>query len=176
MHKTTLETERFLLRPLTTQDVTERYRSWFNPETARMGIASARRQPTIEELKTFIAERVSREDVFFFGIFTKDGGEHIGNLKYEPVDSQEGYAVMGILIGQKEWWGKGVAPEVLRATARWLRDRFHVREIILGVMKDNLLARRSYEKVGFRLRHSDRIGIDLRYHEAMIWRLDEVSP
>lgn len=169
----TLDTPRFRLRPLAAEDASERYRSWFNSETARMGIASARRTPTLQELREFIAARAGRPDVLFLGIFEKEGGAHIGNIKYEPIDREQHYAVMGILVGEKAWWGKGVTAEVLRATAAWLAAHCGTKEIVLGVMKDNLLARRSYEKVGFRARPTDRIRIDPRIHEAMVWRLDE---
>jgi len=171
-----LDTPRFRLRSLTVDDVNERYRSWFNADTARMGIASARRPPTPEELRDFIAERAGRPDVLFLGIFAKQGGEHIGNIKYEPIDRKQRYAVMGILIGEKQWWGKGVTAEVLRATAAWLAEHCGTQEIVLGVMKDNLPARRSYEKVGFRRRDTGRIRIDPRIHDAMVWRLDEIAP
>jgi len=176
MHGITFETERFNMRPLTIDDVTTRYQSWFSPETARMGIASARRQPTLEDLRTFIDERVGRPDVLFLGIFVKESGEHIGNLKYEPIDPKNGYSVMGILIGQQEWWGQGITSEVVCPSARWLRSRHGIREIVLGVMKDNLLARRAYEKIGFRLRQTDRIRIDPKIHEAMVWCFAESSP
>jgi ribosomal-protein-alanine N-acetyltransferase len=172
----TLDTERFRLRPLGVSDATERYRSWFNAETASMGIASARSQPTLDELRQFIAERAERPDVLFLGIFVRERGEHIGNIKYEPIDRDEHYAVMGILLGEKSWWGKGVTAEVLRATARWLVEHRGTREIVLGVMKDNQLARRSYEKVGFRRSDTSRIRIDPRIHDAMVWRLDEAAP
>jgi [ribosomal protein S5]-alanine N-acetyltransferase len=172
----TLETERFRLRSLGVADATERYRSWFNAETARMGIASARRQPSLDELRQFIAERAGRPDVLFLGIFVRETGEHIGNIKYEPIDRDEHYAVMGILLGEKSWWGKGVTAEVLRATGRWLAEHCGTTEIVLGVMKDNQLARRSYEKVGFRRSDTNRIRIDPGIHDAMVWRLDEVAP
>jgi [ribosomal protein S5]-alanine N-acetyltransferase len=176
MEGISIESERFLLRSLAPRDVSERYRSWLNPETARMGIASASRQHTLEELREFIAQRVPREDVVFLGIFVRESGEHIGNIKYEPISRAEGYAVVGILIGERDWWGRGVTAEVLRATARWLCHHCGIREIVLGVMKTNLAARRSYEKVGFRVRQTDRIRIDPGIHEAMTWRLEEAAP
>jgi RimJ/RimL family protein N-acetyltransferase len=171
-----IETERFTLRPLCPEDVNDRYRSWFNPETARMGIAAARRQPSLQDLRDFITARAGRPEVLFLGIFARESGEHVGNVKYEPIDREQGYAVMGILIGERDWWGRGVTAEVLRATARLLRDHHGIQEIVLGVMQDNLLAKRSYEKVGFRPRHTDRIRIDPSLHEAMVWRLDEIAP
>lgn len=172
----TLETDRFILRGLRTDHVTPRYASWLNPETARMGIAAARQPQSLDSLREFIAAREGSPDVAFFGIFTKIDDEHIGNVKFEPIDRVEKYAVVGILVGEKTWWGKGVTAEVFRVTARWLRDSHGIQEIVLGVMKDNLLARRSYEKVGFRNQLSTRIRIDPAIHESMVWDLTATPP
>ncbi len=173
MRGISFDTQRFALRSLTTEDVSARYQSWFNAEIASMGVSSARRQPSLDELRAFVGEREDREDVLFLGIFTKADGTHIGNLKYEPISRDGGYAVLGILIGDKAWWGKGVATEVLRPTAHWLRERYGIREIVLGVMKDNALALRGYEKVGFRAEPSPYIKYDVTLHECMVWHLDE---
>lgn len=167
------ETTRLRLRCLTPDDATERYQSWFNPEIGAMGVRSARTRPSIEELRTFIAERLDRPDVLFLGIFEKAGGTHVGNIKYEPINAAARYAMMGILIGDKKWWGRGVAAEVLVETAGWLKQEYGIREIVLGVMKNNMLARRAYEKVGFRVEASPRIRIDAEQHESMVWHLDE---
>jgi RimJ/RimL family protein N-acetyltransferase len=74
---------------------------------------------------------------------------HIGNIKYEPVDSVKGYAVMGILIGDPDYRGLGVTPEILRSSGEWLKEHRNIKQIILGVNKDNLGAIRAYEKSGF---------------------------
>lgn len=166
------QTERFVLRPLTPEDATETYRSWFNEDTARMGIASALRPPSIEKLRHFIRERAEREDVLFLGIFSRESGEHIGNVKFEPISRAQGFAVMGILVGDRSWWGKGVAVEILRVTGRWLAKEAGVREIVLGVRKDNVAAKRSYEKAGFRVVRPGRIKINPEIHDEMVWVLD----
>lgn len=176
MELTFVETNRFLLRRLTSADVSDRYLSWFNPETARMGIAAARNAVSLDDLRAFIEARQSRSDILFLGVFVKGTGEHIGNLKFEPINAGERFAVFGILIGEKAWWGKGVTSEVLPPVARYLRDSLQIEELILGVMKDNLLAKRSYEKVGFRCRASRRIVIDPAMHDAMVWRFEESPP
>jgi RimJ/RimL family protein N-acetyltransferase len=165
-----IETRRFLLRRLTPDDASERYRSWFNEDTARMGIVAARRPQTLESLREFIAARANRADVLFLGIFVKATGLHIGNIKYEPLDRAAGYAVMGILIGEPDWWARGAAAEVIEASGRWLRDHAGIEEIVLGVAKDNVRARRSYEKVGFRACDTGRIEVDPGLNQTMVWR------
>jgi len=41
----------------------------------------------------------------FLGIYTLESQEHIGNIKYEPIDLKCGIAIMGILIGEDKWKG-----------------------------------------------------------------------
>lgn len=91
--------ERFLLRPLTESDVTERYLEWLSDSDAKKFITAAATTKKIEDLRDYVRERIDREDVLFLGIFEKGTGLHIGNIKYEPVNSELGYAIMGILIG-----------------------------------------------------------------------------
>ena len=103
-----INTKRFQLKSLTTKDVTEKYLSWFSGSKEVVEyIAYAKTNADINKLRQYVKEREDREDVLFLGIFT-DYGQHIGNIKYEPINLKNKSATMGILIGDKEWRGKGV--------------------------------------------------------------------
>jgi [ribosomal protein S5]-alanine N-acetyltransferase len=149
-----IETPRFRLRELTLDDVTDRYLGWLRDAEAARHIASAGRTQTLSDLMAYVAARLGRDDVLFLGIFDRATGEHIGNLKYEPVNSREGYAIMGILIGEPAYRGRGVAAEVLGASARWLRDERQIAQIVLGVSTDNARGIRGYQSAGFRFEDS----------------------
>jgi ribosomal-protein-alanine N-acetyltransferase len=151
---TWIETPRFRLRELTPGDVTERYLGWLRDPEAVRHIASARGTQALGDLSAFVAARLNRDDVLFLGIFDRTTGEHIGNLKYEPVNAAEGYAIMGILIGEPGYRGRGVGTEVLVASARWLRDHRHIAQIVLGVSTTNERAIRSYQAAGFAIEDS----------------------
>jgi RimJ/RimL family protein N-acetyltransferase len=56
---------------------------------------------------------------------------------------------MGILIGEVDWQGKGVAGEVIKATASYLKSELKVTHINLGVSEQNTSAIKLYEKLGF---------------------------
>ena len=144
-----IETVRFRLRELTEADATLRYLNWLaNPE-ARRFIVAAQQTQELSELAEYVRQRTNRPDVLFLGIFDKSSGLHIGNIKYEPIDSAQGYAVMGILIGDPNFRGKGVALEVLRSSAQWLKAHRAISQILLGVSIDNAVAIQAYKKVGF---------------------------
>ncbi len=152
-----ISTPRFVLRPLIPDDATERYSGWFEDKTTSSYIAGARSPHDVPALRAYIEARAGRADVLFLGIFLGNTNEHIGNVKYEPVNAREGYAVMGILIGEVAWRGRGVAEEVIRASARWLKENRGINDILLGVARDHRGAIAAYERIGFVQRRDPRL-------------------
>ena len=171
-----ISSHRFILKPLSVDDVSERYVGWLGDHDARRFISAAATQPTLEELRQFVRERSGREDVLFLGIFEKATGMHIGNIKYEPVNSELGYAIMGILVGERAWRGKGVATEVLLASADWLSRNRTIRQIVLGVSRANTAAILTYQKVGFVEASTRFIPTVSPENLTMVWNLKESQP
>src|SRR3989344_6388339 len=169
-----IPTSRFILRPLRPDDVTETYSGWFDDPEVAPHILAARNAHDVPSLRRYVEERAGRDDVLFLGIFTPDGATHIGNIKYEPINEHEGFAVMGILIGDRAWRGRGVAEEVIVASARWLQTHRGIREILLGVAKNHRVAIAAYEKIGFRTEPSARISVG-EDALCMVWRLDPLA-
>jgi RimJ/RimL family protein N-acetyltransferase len=165
-----LDTERFHLRELSVEDVTERYLEWLLDTSDHISVTAARPARALPELRDYVRARIGRDDVLFLGIFDRMTGTHIGNLKFEPVDSANKFAVMGILIGDPTYRGKGVAAEVLAASTAWLRDHRGIEQIALGVSVRNPGAIHAYEKAGFELAdtplitksHPDQVTMVLR--------------
>lgn len=143
-----LETARFRLRALHVDDVTENYLGWFTTSGAKHITASP--DQTLDTLRSYVAMKWAKPDTLFLGIFDAVEGNHIGNIKYEPIDLSTGEAVMGIFIGDPHWQGRGAGPEVIRASATWLNTECGVKSILLGVAVDNQHAVQAYTKVGFR--------------------------
>lgn len=148
-HLISIQTDRFILRTIVKGDVSPRYLSWLQDGNSNRFINSASPDIDIAELQQFIEEKSNRDNVVFLGIFNRSDGIHIGNIKYEPVNTKEGYAVMGILIGDESYRGKNVAGEVIKASANWLWENLELKSILLGVHKLNYPAIKAYEKIGF---------------------------
>ena len=141
-----ISTNRFNLKPLTENDVTDRYAGWLNDPSTNQFISA---KLSRADLKKYVTERSNRDDVLFLGIFSKTDGSHIGNIKYEPINSYKSYAIMGILIGDVAWRGRAAAGEVILASASWLHKNKNINQIILGVSKSNIAAIQAYKKTGF---------------------------
>jgi RimJ/RimL family protein N-acetyltransferase len=152
--KIQIKTERFLLRPLQESDATTRYLSWFGDSDSQKHIYSAPLMSDLLKLRNYIRDNSGRADVLFFGIFSIEGNEHIGNIKFTPIDREKNYACFGVLIAP-EWRGRGASREVVAAASEWFRDSMGITRIVLGVGPDNTAAIRAYEKMGFELKKVD---------------------
>ncbi|PDT07189.1 GNAT family protein [Rhizobium sp. M1] len=151
-----IATQRLFLRPLRQEDATQRYLDWFSgPASER--IRSSDLMKETDDLRRYIAERQARKDVLFLGIFERSSGEHIGNLKYEPISEKELVATMGVFIGESSARGRGIAGEAIQAANSWLKDHRGIRKIVLGVETDNVAAIRAYQKIGFSFKECGEI-------------------
>lgn len=162
-------TARFTLRELSEDDASERYLEWFRDADAQRYVSTTTED--LDELRRYVRAKSDRADVLFLGIFDKESGLHVGNLKFEPVDSENGYAIMGILVGDASYRGQGVASEVLVASGRWLKVNRGIRDIELGVHRHNHGAIRAYEKVGFRVCPARWIVPSAPDSMTMVWRI-----
>lgn len=171
MDNVVIETPRFVLRSLIEDDATERYLGWMIDTASNRFIVSARSGLSLMDLRVFIADCRVREDVLFLGIFFRDDGSHIGNIKYDPIRQVEGYAVMGMLIGESIWRGQGVAREVINTSMCWLEAKFGLREILLGVDRENEAAISAYRKFGFYPDQNDRLRISSSQNMSMVFKL-----
>jgi RimJ/RimL family protein N-acetyltransferase len=144
-----IQSERFDLRTLKKSDVGDRYVKWINSEDNPY-IEYTNKKRSLADVQSYVVQREKNNASLFFGIFVRDNGEHIGNIKYEPIDFERFQTTMGILIGEKHWRGKGVATEVINISAEWLYENFNIKNIFLSVDVNNVGAIRAYEKSGFK--------------------------
>lgn len=144
-----ISTERFLLREMTEAYVTSRYLDWFKDTETKKFIEAAPNMRNLKDLKDYINARKGRKDVLFLGIFDKICDLHIGTIKFEPINLEKGYAIVGVMIGENQYRGIGAATEVLKASTSWLRENRGIHLVALGVSKNNRPAIIAYKRAGF---------------------------
>jgi RimJ/RimL family protein N-acetyltransferase len=157
-----IRTNRLILRSLDESDATERYAAWLNDRVVNQYLET--RSVTLEDLRRYIKEKRESPKALFLGIFANDAGLHIGNVKLEPIAADK--ATMGILIGDMNYWGKGIATEVTNAMCAYAFDRLGLSEVNLGVIAENNAAIRVYEKCGFTVDHAEKNAIN---HEGKLF-------
>lgn len=143
----TLSSERLVLRPLGRAHVSDRYVRWMNDREVNKYLESGG-DYTIDMLKNYL-DTVEEQQIYFWAIHLKEG-KHIGNIKIDPINVRHRFGEYGILMGDREEWGKGYAKEASELVVDFcFNGELRLRKVILGVVRDNVAAVKLYEKLGF---------------------------
>lgn len=144
-----IEGKNIYLRAIEMTDASERYVSWINDEEVTRGLASGVYPSTIEDLRKYIQGITSSKNAVMFAICDIKNDLHIGNIKVDSFDWVNRTCELGLLLGDRSYWGKGVGTEVMRLTLRYAFEQLNMRKVVLAVYSNNPGAIKLYEKVGF---------------------------
>ena len=137
------------LKPITLNEVNNTYLSWLQDDEVMQGLATS--GYTLENLKSYVSGRINKPGIAFFAIWSNDTNEHIGNIKLELQDAAAKVSDIGLLIGNKNYWGKGVGMEACKLALSYGFEEMALRKIYLAVYENNPVAKKIYEKLGFKL-------------------------
>jgi ribosomal-protein-alanine N-acetyltransferase len=125
----------------------DRYLSWLNdPEVNKY--LEVPKQNNLADLKKYVQGTID-SNVLFWAIVKKDDGKHIGNIKIDPINTKHGYGEYGILMGDRNEWGKGFAKEASKAIVDFCFNSLNLRKVNLGVVAANKAAVHMYAKLNF---------------------------
>ncbi len=86
-------------------------------------------------------------DSLHFAIVLHDD-RHIGNCSLHAIQWEEKVAELGIVLGEKDCWGKGYGPEALRLLLHYAFRELGLKKVVLHVHRENHRAIRAYKKGG----------------------------
>lgn len=74
---------------------------------------------------------------------------HIGSCGFHRIQWRVRAGEMGIMIGDRSYWGKGYGTDAVRTLVRFGFETLNLNRVYLRVFADNPRAIRAYEKAGF---------------------------
>lgn len=98
-----------------------------------------------EEIKEQTQEMINDTNSYHWMIKADD--RIVGHVNLNRLDNEK--TEMQIVIGEKEYWGKGIGQEASREVLRKAKD-LNYQKIYIEVRPENTRAIRLYEKLGFR--------------------------
>lgn len=145
-----LKGKKTYLRPLQSTDLTEEYLNWINDPEVNKYLEVRHKKQTIDTLKGFYDQINSSEDSIIFAIIDNETKKHIGNIKLGPINWQHKNAVLGLMIGDKNFWRKGLGTEAVKLLLGYSFDILGLHKLSLGLIAENNIAFKLYKKVGFK--------------------------
>ncbi len=145
-----LTTERFILRPLSEDDASDRYLAWLRDPDVNRNLMVEGEKQTIDDIRAYIRAH-DGETSILFGIFAKEDGElHIGthSFRHHPRDKR---ATVGVMIGDRDYWGQQVPLETRAAVLDYAFGSLGCQKVEAGCFSSNYPAVYNFKKQGWTL-------------------------
>lgn len=145
-------TERFYgkniyLRKLVGSDVTNGYLLWFaDPDVTRFLEA---KNLTKKEVIDYINYGKKSGTYYMYAICDKTTNKHIGNLKMGPIVHKFKISDMVVVIGDKNYWGKGIASEAIKIGNKIAFELYDIRKLSGAIYSSNMGSIKCYIKGGW---------------------------
>ncbi len=165
--------EKVLLRDKRVEDIADDYAWRRDTELSKLD-ATQPMQMSYAEFRRYAREELGYNSRWSkrFAIDTLEGDEtgdsdengagcHIGNCMYYDIDERRGEAELGIMIGDRDYWGQGYGSDAVRTLLDYIFTSTDLGKVYLHTLSWNGRARRSFTKSGFiEIRDVRRNGMD----------------
>src|SRR3989338_2902807 len=141
--------EKVYLNALEAADVNDEYLGWLNDAEVMRYLGSAGAWSTRESLLKYLGRFRESPSDLLLAVRDRQTGLHIGNVTINHVDWTMRAGHLGIMIGRKEYWGKGYALEAMKLFIDYLFHEVKLRKITAGAPVDNVASIVTLKKLGF---------------------------
>jgi RimJ/RimL family protein N-acetyltransferase len=140
---------RITLASLTAGDVTDPYVDWMNDPLVNRYTESRYSKHTRASVESYVSGLENDPNHLFLAIYRNEQGRHIGNIKLGPIDWRHRVGDIGIIIGDRDSWGMGIATEAISLLSQHADEVLRLHKLTAGCYAPNESSRRAFEKAGF---------------------------
>lgn len=165
-----LKGQQVYLKELLEADVSHQYVQWLNtPEINQYLESRYQKQSTASCLK-FIQNLQKQKNHCFWGVYCNMNNTHIGNIKLGPINFQYRRATIGLMIGDKDYWGKGIATEIINLVTQFSFSTLQLHKIDAGCYASNLGSKYAFLKAGYQVEGTlvDHFSINGSYEDCIL--------
>lgn len=141
---------RVKLRALREKDTEGPYVQWFNDAEVCKYNSHHIYPYTKSDGKEYIEKVRKSKDMIALAIVTKKGGRHIGNISLQNINPISKSAEFAIIIGDKDYWGKGYAKEAANLLVDHGFSQMNLNRIYCGTTSENVPMQRLAKFLGMK--------------------------
>ncbi len=146
-----IEGKQIYLREVRLSDVNEHYYTWLNDSKVNQYLETRFFPRSIQNIEQFVKYMDGKSNEVLFAICDKTNDKHIGNIKIGPINWIHRFGDVSLLIGEKAYWGKGIATEAIRLVTAFGFQNLNLHKIKAGCYADNLGSKNAFLKVGYKI-------------------------
>lgn len=132
------------------RDLTEDapYFGWMNDPNLDLFTERSRFPNHLSRHRAYYERSGQARDLVLMGIFDSETGRHIGNASYKDINWQSQRGVLGYMVGDPEFRGRGVATEATLMFLLYGFQKLNFHRVHTTIAADNIASRRVADKVG----------------------------
>ena len=140
---------RLVLKILYPENVTQSYLDWMRDEDIIQFMECREKTYELEDLKDYAKRVAESHNDFLFGIYTSDDNVHIGNIKIGEINQLHKFGNLGLIIGEKKYWGKGYGTVAIKLATEYAFNKLHLNKLIAGIYGNNTGCCKAFIKAGY---------------------------
>lgn len=145
----TIDTPRFQLKSLDATFVGENYKNWLVDPEVNQYLETRFFIQDDEELIAYVSNMLNSTHSYLFAVVDRESNSHIGNIKLGPINPWHSSAPIGLVVGESQWWGKGVAKEIIAALSNWAFEELGLYKLNAGSYSSNIASIKAFLSCGF---------------------------
>lgn len=147
-----LKSENIILKQIEAEDMRDLsvlISKWINDGVVTYYMFTGQKPRNSEQVAKDFRELLENEHNVIFLVIDKETDNPIGYAGLYDINHSSRKAEYRVLIGDKDFWGKGLGTEITELITFYGFDRLNLHRIYLGFTSDNKAAFRAYEKSGY---------------------------
>lgn len=133
-----LEGNQIFLRSLEEKDISGDYPNWLNDRQVNYYNSRGRFPISLKKVKDYVLFSQTTETALILAIVWKESGLHIGNISLQNINWIDRNAEFAILLGNKDFWGKGVGVEAGNLIIKHGFYELNLHRIYCGTSSENI--------------------------------------
>jgi len=159
------------LKILTSNYINESVIKWYSDEDVIKYSENQYRKINLVNQIEYVESCYRSNTEFLYGILSD--GQYIGNILLSNISKNHKTAELSYLIGDKNFWGKGIITEAINLIIKIAINHLKLRKLYAGVCSENIgsikaLEKNNFVKEGIRIKH---LYLDSRFHDQIDYGL-----
>lgn len=165
-----LKGDKIYLREVRESDVNDEYYNWLNDYEVNKYLETRYIPRSKDNILKFVKQMDGNANEILFAICDISSHIHIGNIKLGPINWIHRFGDISLLIGNKEYWGKGVATEAIKLVTEFGFQVLNLHKVKAGCYESNIGSAEAFKKVGFEIegRLKKMWKVDSKYYDEIL--------
>ena len=169
--KSLIKSKKITLKNLNLKNYNKEYCRWLNNKEINKFLEVRFKKQNKKSIENYIVNSNKNPNCLLFGIFLIKNNIHIGNIKLEPINFEHKRGIIGLFIGKKEYWGKGIASDSIRIISQYAKTKLSLKKLVAGCYSNNIGSKKAFLNAGYKV---EAILKDYWYDESQKKFIDEI--